>query len=270
MNSRSIQLPKGKIHYKASDLNPDKETIVFLHGFLGSHEIWSEFIPEFSSHYNVIAIDLPGHGDSTYLDEVLTMSDMASAVLAVLNTENVEAAHFVGHSMGGYVTLALTKLKEDKVRSITLFNSSLYPDSEENKRNRKAAVRLLDLKPSILINEIIQNLFRAESIENFNNEFEKIKRIALNTQVKAVQASLLGMSEREDFQPWSLSAEIPIQLFAGIYDNAVPFELSKQQTQESPVKLVVFDETAHMGFIEEKIATQKALKTFFKEIKATL
>lgn len=270
MNSKSIQLPKGKIHYKTGELDPQKNTVVFLHGFLGSHEIWSEFVPEFSSDYNVIAIDLPGHGDSTYLDDVLTMSDMASTVLAVLNTENVNDAHFVGHSMGGYVTLALTKLKKDKVKSITLFNSSLYPDSEENKRNRKAAVRLLELKPSILINEIIQNLFRPESIEQFNEDFDKIKRIALNTQVKAVQASLLGMSEREDFQPWSLTAEIPIQLLAGIYDNAVPYELSKQQTEDSPVKLVVFEDTAHMGFIEEKEATQQALRTFFKEIKATL
>lgn len=266
MNSKTIQLTKGKIHYITYNPNKNEETILFLHGFLGSHEIWRDFISHFGKNYKIIAIDLPGHGASTYIDDVLHMSDMASAVIAVLNTENISKAHFVGHSMGGYVTLALSKLNKDKIRSITLFNSSLYPDSEENKKNRKAAVRLLELKPSILVNEIIQNLFRKESLETFKKEFEKIKEIALNTEVKAVQASLLGMAEREDFSEWAKNGEIPIQLLAGIYDNAVTIDLSRQQTKDTPVKLVEFDQTAHMGFIEEKEATQKALENFFNEI----
>ena len=97
------------LDYKNSTINyvvkGKGNTIVLLHGFLETLEMWNDLIPEFSKIHQVVSIDLLGHGQTGCLGYVHTMEDMAEAVFAVLEHLNIERAHFVGHSMGGYVTL---------------------------------------------------------------------------------------------------------------------------------------------------------------------
>ncbi|MFO7719364.1 MAG: alpha/beta fold hydrolase, partial [Gillisia sp.] len=80
--------------------------LVFLHGFLESTKIWEPFIEKLSAKRQVICIDLPGHGKSGNISDIHTMELMADAVHAVLKHLRIEQVSLVGHSMGGYVSLA--------------------------------------------------------------------------------------------------------------------------------------------------------------------
>ena len=101
------------LEYKNSNINYTVEgegnTIVLLHGFLESIVMWNEIATELSKTNQVVCIDLLGHGETDCFGYVHTMEDMADAVVAVLKYLKVKKAKFIGHSMGGYVSLALAE-----------------------------------------------------------------------------------------------------------------------------------------------------------------
>ncbi len=85
------------------DINPDKPTVVFVHGTGLDHTVWALPARYFGRHgFNVLAIDLPGHGRS---DGPLRKSveDMADCLIEILDVLEIDQAALVGHSMGSLV-----------------------------------------------------------------------------------------------------------------------------------------------------------------------
>lgn len=120
------------LHYEIS--GNGTENLVLLHGFLENSNMWVDMEPTLSSKFKIIKIDLPGHGKSPKIAEVQTMDLMAKKVNETLEVLGINHFHLLGHSMGGYVTLAYTDLFAGKVKSLTLFFSTFFADSEEKKR----------------------------------------------------------------------------------------------------------------------------------------
>src|SRR5690554_2620694 len=96
-----------RIHYKVSDKGP---SLVLLHGFLESSTMWATVSPMLSQKNTVINIDLPGHGKSEVASKIHSMELMAEIVHHVLENTETKTATFIGHSMGGYVSLAFAEL----------------------------------------------------------------------------------------------------------------------------------------------------------------
>ena len=91
------------------------EPIILLHGYLESLNIWDEFLEELSKRFRVVSIDLLGHGKTGNIGQIHTMDMMADAVNFVLVHLDISKCTMIGHSMGGYVTLAF-------LQTITLIN----------------------------------------------------------------------------------------------------------------------------------------------------
>jgi len=147
--------------------------LVFLHGFLESSKIWEPFIDELSEKRQVICIDLPGHGKSGNLNPVHTMELFADAVHVILQHLKVEKISFVGHSMGGYVSLEFCEKFPILTKSLVLLNSSPAPDSEEKKINRDEAIALVRKNKKAFIKMAVSNLVTKESNLKFENEMNE-------------------------------------------------------------------------------------------------
>src|SRR5690606_19202303 len=98
---------------------------------------------ELSTQRRVICIDLPGHGNTGNFGNIHTMELMAEVVNAVLEHLNIYGVSLVGHSMGGYVSLAFAEKYPEKVTGLVLLNSTPEADSKERKINRDRAVDLV-------------------------------------------------------------------------------------------------------------------------------
>jgi pimeloyl-ACP methyl ester carboxylesterase len=99
------------------------EWVVFLHGIGGGSGIWVKQIKAFRQHFNLLLIDLPGHGDTEYgLDDLKehSFSVIAEEVVKVLNYENINKAHFVGISLGTIVIQSLNDIAPERVKSMIL------------------------------------------------------------------------------------------------------------------------------------------------------
>ena len=237
--------------------------LVLVHGFLGSHEIWSEFTKKLSKRFRVIAIDLPGHGKTPSIGYYHSMELLAQCVKSVLDHVGVRRYVMAGHSMGGYTTLAFAELYPENISGICLFNSSSYADSDEKKKDRDRVIRLVKKEHKHYVAEVVTSLFAPENISKIPEDVEKVKRIAVATSRQSIINSLEGMKERKSRDLILKFAEYPVLFISGKKDSVINFETIYPQIGLCKFPSVLMLENAgHMGFYEAPKETLKALGSF--------
>lgn len=97
-------------------------TLVLLHGLGSSRHAWDPVIPALAEHFDVLAVDLPGFGDSAPLpDDVVPLpATLAATVAGLLDELRINEAHVVGNSLGGWVALEFAHIRP--VASLTLLS----------------------------------------------------------------------------------------------------------------------------------------------------
>lgn len=239
------------------------KTIVFLHGFLGDKSVWDYYSKQLSSSsIRVVTIDLLGHGKTQCLSYVHTMEEMAEAVYEVLKHLKLKKYFLVGHSMGGYVSLALAENYPDNVRGLCMFHSSAKADGEEKKKDRSRAIKVVKRNAKIFIDEAIPNLFNTQHKPN-KLGIDKAKKVALSTSKQGVVAALEGMRIRLDREIILKFAPYPVLYIIGAADNILPYEdLINQAKLSDNGNYVLLDKVGHMGFFEAKQECLRVLKEF--------
>lgn len=238
--------------------------VVLLHGFLENRFMWKEFMDFLPKSYRKISIDLPGHGESDNLGYIHTMEDMAAMVKALLDHLKIKKHFCLGHSMGGYVSLALAEKHPDQIRGLILMNSTSRADSEEKKRNRDKAVFLAKKAHKSYIRLSIPNLFRPKNRKIFSDELKQVKKEALKTSKQSVIAALEGMKIRPDREVLLHFSPYPVMVVAGETDPILNFEDLKEQMQAEKV-VGLITPNGHMSHIEDKDLVFRALKKFINE-----
>lgn len=229
--------------------NGEGKTVVLLHGFLEDLTIWKEIALVISKTHRVIAIDLFGHGKTPCLGYIHTMEDMAKSINALLNHLNIKDAVIIGHSMGGYVSLAFSELFPAKVNGIGLVNSTSEPDSEEKKQNRDRAIKAVKHNQQTFVGMSVANLFAQENRERFLNEIFQIKKQALKTPVQGIIAALEGMKIRPSRTDFFKSLECKKMVVIGQHDPVMNPKSTRQLFENSDVEILELS-GGHMSYIE--------------------
>ncbi|WP_078549462.1 alpha/beta fold hydrolase [Litchfieldia alkalitelluris] len=111
------------LYFKTYESSKSLEWTVFIHGAGGSSAIWFKQIKEFKQHFNVLLIDLRGHGkskDINKLNQHYSFDEVSFDILEVLNHLKIKKAHFIGISLGTIVIRNLAKLEPERVMSMVL------------------------------------------------------------------------------------------------------------------------------------------------------
>jgi 2-hydroxy-6-oxonona-2,4-dienedioate hydrolase len=101
---------------------------VFVHGFLGSSEMWSFQKNYFKKKYRIIAPALPGFGESYKAKSLSSINEMAKFILKIVNQKKIDKFHLIGHSMGGMIVQEIVKIEPDKVQKLICFATSSIGD----------------------------------------------------------------------------------------------------------------------------------------------
>ncbi len=261
-----VKFENISIRYKLEGMGT---VVVLLHGYLESLDIWSAFSGELMKKFRVISIDLPGHGQSGIIADIHTMEIMAEAVKAVLSELNINKCILIGHSMGGYVTMAFADLFPDRLYGYSLFHSTPFRDTEEKKQNRNREIELVDQgKKQMIFNTNIPRAFADDNLKKLKRKVEHALQIARNTTDEGVKAVLEGMKLRIDRSEVLSSSKIPVLVILGIKDNYIPYELVKERIKlNDKGEIYVLENSGHMGFIEEIEESLKAVTSFVKRCK---
>ena len=121
--SQYAKLDGAKIHYKS--YGKGKDALVLVHGWTCNLDNWRDQIPDFAKRNRVIALDLPGHGQSDKPEIAYTMDLFANAIDAVMRDAKVERAVLVGHSMGTPVVRQFYRKYPQKTLAIVIVDGGL-------------------------------------------------------------------------------------------------------------------------------------------------
>jgi len=225
------------------------EAIVLLHGFLENSTMWENVIPALEKNYQVITIDLLGHGNTERLGYIHTMEEMAQTVSYVLDHLQIEKASFLGHSMGGYVALAFAELFPTRIQKLLLLNSTPLADSPERVANRNRAIRLVKQNKDAFISMAITNLFGKESREQLREKINALVKEAQQLPTENIVAAMEGLKTRKD-RTHILKNFTGEKIFlAGEEDEIVPLESLQQLAKETNTQLKTF-RGGHMTHLE--------------------
>lgn len=259
---KTILFKNGKVNF--SDTGKGR-TVVLLHGFLGSHKIWENTISNLSKSYRVIAIDLPGHGNTECFGYVHSMELMAKSVKAVMDSLRLKKYVIIGHSMGGYIGLAFAELFPDNLKGLCLFHSSAYSDTEDKKRDRTRSIKVVKANHKIYTTEVIKNLFASKNSKYLKKEIAFAQKIASTVSKQSIIASLEGMKDRPNRDLILGLASYPVMMIVGELDNVLPYQQLLEQSELIKQKhLLYLEYDGHMGFLENPNTCNKHIRKFLR------
>jgi pimeloyl-ACP methyl ester carboxylesterase len=217
----TINYKNGKIYFEEYGKgNP----LILIHGYTESANIWNGYIESLSEKFRLILVDLPGHGNSSMLDSIHTMELMADSVKAVLDYLNIDKTIMIGHSMGGYVTLAFARKYSRMLKGLGLFHSTSLADSDETKKAREKAIEAISNNHAGFLLNFIPSLFAPETKDLYQNEISKLIDEASLINPESLIAAQKGMKERSSTLDVLINASFPVMFIAGQKDSRIPFE----------------------------------------------
>ncbi len=111
---------KPQLHFRRTGRG---ETLVLVHGYLGASAQWAYEMRYLSRHFDVIAVDLPGYGDSHALAAPHTIEGFARAVLDQLDALGVKSFRLLGHSMGGMIVQEMARAAPQRITQLFLYGT---------------------------------------------------------------------------------------------------------------------------------------------------
>jgi pimeloyl-ACP methyl ester carboxylesterase len=234
--------------------------VLFIHGFCETHWIWNKFSDELSNDFRVLMIDLPGFGQSKSLSAPFSITDVSQEIIGLLKKLQIEQCICIGHSLGGYVTLAMIEQAPEIVKAFGLFHSTAYPDTEERKVLRNKVIEFVTRNGvSAYTDSFMPSLFYNQD----NAAITEVVRLAGQTKPETLINYVEAMRDRPDRSDIIQDFKGSILLIAGEKDAGISVESVRSQAKlNQSVELHVLPEVAHMGMFEMENKALQFVKRF--------
>ena len=237
-------------------------TLVFLHGFAESREVWTDFTRSFPASYRLLAPNLPGHGTNLASVPDFSMEAQARYIVQYLNDKGAaDPVLLVAHSMGGYVALALAERYPSRVAGLALINSTALPDTDEKRQNREKNIGFVERHGvGKFMDSFVRPLFAPANRDRLAEARELLEEIGKATPASTFFGALRGMAARPDRTAVLAQAAFPVLLVAGKHDVAVHFDDSVRQAALPATGAALFLEgSGHLAYLEQPDETRRAV-----------
>jgi pimeloyl-ACP methyl ester carboxylesterase len=262
-----LKVNEGNTEISFLDIGEGKP-IVLIHGFAGSKLYWEKVLPELTRNNRVIAIDLPGHGESGLVLEKYSIEDVARQIKELLDTLMLEKVTMFGHSLGGYITLAFAEYYPHYLNGFSLVHSTANADSEEAKLGRESSARkILDEGAGAFINGLSQKLFSPVNTESNADDIKKTIKIGMSTSIEGVVSALLAMKNRPDRNHVLEKTDLPVLLVAGEQDQIIPPEKTFT-VERNNIEARMIKGAGHMSMYEQPDKLAKIMNDFLRKIES--
>jgi len=233
--------------------------VVFVHGFGGDLNNWMFNQPSLAEKRRTIAIDLPGHGGSAK-ETSGDLASLAATVVETLETLGIDKAHFIGHSLGGAIVLALALEKPALAASLTLLAPAGLGDTvnrnytegfiaADRRKTLKPVLELLFADPSLVSNDMIDDLIKFKRLDGAINAMQAIE-----------QANFKEGKQSTNFASRISEIKAPITVIWGRQDQVVPMTDPAQLPQS--LAFHILEKSGHMPQMEQSTEVNSLIDTF--------
>lgn len=254
MTTRSV-----KDHNYHLEITGQGKPIVLLHGFTGSSENWSALRTQLESDFQVITIDILGHGKSDKPADIdaYHMENVARDVVGLFNVLKIDKPHLLGYSMGGRLALYIAIHYPDKIASLVLESASpgLSTESERIDRcNRDNALAdNIETKGIEWFVDYWEQLPLWESQKSLPLHIKSVLRTnRLQNSPLGLVNSLRGMGTGVQPDLWGQlhTLNMPVQLIVGEHDHKF-FDINRDMAQKIPdADLKIIPNAGHTTHLE--------------------
>lgn len=246
-------------HY--TDRGAGDTTVLLLHGFGGDLENWLFNLEALAQHHRVVALDLPGHGQSTKALPDSTLAGLADWVQQFVKAVGLSSFHLVGHSMGGALAQLLTQQAPESVQSLTLIGSAgLGPELNEafldglvaaqTEEELKPVLEWLFATPGLVSAPVVAAILAYKLQEGVEP--------ALRTLANALKAHQAESPPPQEFP-------VPTLVLWGQEDAIVPVA----QAQALPgAEVTVWEQAGHLVQMERAADVNARLLAFWESVSA--
>ena len=223
--------------------------VLFIHGFGGDLDNWLFNIDALAEKYPVVALDLPGHGQSEVRLPGPGLQDMARFVGQFLQALNLNAVHVVGHSLGGALGTRLALDDPGRVQSLTLISSAGFgPEIDQgyiqgfiqarSRRELKPVLERLFANQDLVSRAMVDNVLKYKRLDGVDALLAQLGEALFPQGVQQDQPglALAGTSH-------------PLLLLWGQEDQVIPVAHASYAPPRARVKL--FEHTGHMAQMEQ-------------------
>lgn len=247
------------------------DPIVLLHGFTGSSSSWKRVVEELTSQYQVITIDLPGHG-KTSVDFPRTIEACCDDLQAVFKHLGLKSFHLVGYSMGGRVALTYTLMDPTSVKTLILESSSpgLHLPSERMKRRKSDAILIKKIK----VEGLTAFIDFWENIPLFKTQKQlplslqgKVRKVRRSQTEEGLIQSLryMGTGVQPSWWPYLSTIQSPTLLIVGTLDEKFVI-INEQMVKKIPdATLKYIEQVGHTVHLEAPSIYCEHLMHFFEK-----
>lgn len=263
---KEIVIEGKKIFYRVFGKG---KKVMLVHGFPETGHVWQKQVDGLQAKFQLILPDLPGSGHSEIIDD-MSMEGMAEILKAILDRESSSGSGptptpVVGHSMGGYITLALAEKYPGYLSGFGLFHSTAYADSEEKKAARRKGISFIrEHGTAEFLKTTVPNMFspitKAENQSLIDNFLGQSNNFSPDSLVSYYEA----MMKRPERTSVLQKANIPVLFIMGENDSVIPLSDGlKLCSLPEKSYIHILRKSGHMGMWEEPAHTNEILEQFF-------
>jgi pimeloyl-ACP methyl ester carboxylesterase len=265
MQHKTIQYKGCSIYYK---IEGKGKPIIFLHGFAEDSSVWDYQIDFLKDQYRLIIPDIAGSGKSARANWQATIGidELGESIKAILDEEQITSCSIIGHSMGGYIMLAMAEKYPPLFNSLGLFHSSAFADTEEKKAARLKSIDFIKTNGTLSFIKsttpgLFGSSFSTSNPEAINNLIKKGENFVEGVLIQYYMA----MINRPDRTKILATFTKPILFIIGENDKAIPLDISLKQCYLPALSHVfILKNSAHMGMWEEKDKSNLILSNFLQ------
>jgi pimeloyl-ACP methyl ester carboxylesterase len=285
----TFQYGESLIHYRVTGKG---QPVVLLHGFGEDGHIWDEQVAHLSEHCMVIVPDLPGSGGSTLLREAtsvrhelkpgqthdsgftppkteafITINHYADCIHRLLQQLTISQCIMLGHSMGGYITLAFAEKYPALLKAIGLVNSTAFADSDEKKEIRQKAIDTIGkYGAAAFLKTTIPSLFGKSFKQEHPEKVDALIRSGEKFSATALQQYYRAMMLRPDRTAVLKSNDLPVLFVMGTEDNAAPMtDVLQQVSLPAKSYIYILENVGHMSMWEAAAQLNRLLLVFINQ-----
>ena len=233
--------------------------IILIHGYPLDHTIWQHMLPFIEKDARLIIPDLRGHGLSSTTEEDYSIERMADDIAGLMDFLRIKKVIMVGHSMGGYVTLAFARKYEQKLLGLGLIASRVDADTPSQKVARQRMIIEIQEAGMEQVAEFMSSRLVSDPLL-VTDLYKLIQKIKPDGAIGALKA----MIGRDDSSNVFEDLKIPTIVLAGLADALIPIESSRIMPALNPnCTYLELENVGHMPMLESPIKTAEAINLLF-------
>lgn len=261
-----VEINGRTISYVTAGTGPD--TIVFSHGYLMSHQMFTAQIDALSQTHRVIAFDHRGHGESGLCQDPFGIYDLVDDAEKLIDATCDGPVHFAGMSTGGYVGLRLLLRRPDIFKSLILMDTGANAESAASLKQYNQLlffVRLIGIKPLLgkVLPLLLGQTFRNDPARRA--EFNQLKTYISSLDRTSVRQFGRAIFDRDDVLDALRGLESPPPTLIMVGEDDIPTPPATAKSMRDAIKgsgLIQVPKAGHTSPLENPAFVTEAITSF--------